>query len=233
MTTATDIINGALRLLQVKSPDVTLTASEANDGLEALNMMLDSWANENLMAYHVVKESFTLVPGQNPYTVGAGGHFDTERPQEIQSATITINGADFNVVPVDYDDWAAIRLKSLQTGYTEYLYLDNTYPIGNIYIYPVSSIASTLTLYSRKPFVQFANLTSPVNLPPGYARCMKYGLAIELGPEYQKTAGDDVKRLFVAAKAGIKRTNKRPITQQCDPALFAAGKQRFNIFRGS
>ena len=35
--TAQTIINGALRLLQVASTDVVITADEANDALEALN----------------------------------------------------------------------------------------------------------------------------------------------------------------------------------------------------
>ena len=35
--TAQTIINGALRLLQVASTDVTITADESNDAFEALN----------------------------------------------------------------------------------------------------------------------------------------------------------------------------------------------------
>ena len=52
-TTAQTIINGALRLLQVASSDVILTADESNDALEALNQMIDGWSNDSLMLYHV------------------------------------------------------------------------------------------------------------------------------------------------------------------------------------
>lgn len=233
MTTATDIINASLRLLQVKSADVVLTAEESNDALEALNMMLEGWSNESLMMYHMVEESFTLTPGQSVYTIGTGGNLDTDRPIDIEAATITVNGADWPVQTMAYDDWAAIRLKTLTTSFVEYLYLDNTYPLGQVNLYPVPSNAYSITLYSRKPFTQFASLMSPVDLPPGYARAMKYGLAIELAPEYQTTSGADVQQLFIAAKAGIKRSNHRAITSQIDPALLSANNRKYNIYRGN
>lgn len=232
-TTALDIINAALRLLQVKNDDVVLTASEANDALEALNMMIDGWSNESLMLSHITKESFVLTPNQVTYSLGLGGDFNTDRPVNIEAATITINGADFSVQQMAYDDWAAIRLKSLTTGYTEYFYVDETFPLSTVYLYPVSNIASTLTLYSRKPFTTFDNLTDELILPKGYARAMKYQLACELASEYQTTAGQDVQTLAMTARAGLKRTNKRSITQQVDPALMASGQPRFNIFRGT
>jgi hypothetical protein len=232
-TTALDIINASLRLLQVKNDDVVLTASEANDALEALNMMIDGWSNESLMLSHITKESFTLTPNQVSYSLGLGGDFNTDRPVSVEAATITINGADFPVQQMAFDDWSAIRLKSLATGYTEYFYVDETFPLSTVYLYPISTIASTLTLYSRKPFVGFANLTDQITLPPGYTRAMKYQLACEIASEYQTTAGQDVQTLAMTARAGLKRVNKRPITTQVDPALMASGQQRFNIYRGT
>lgn len=232
-TTATDIINGALRLLQVASSDAVLTASEANDALDALNLMVDSWSNESLMVSHMTKESFVVIPGHNPYTIGVGGDFDTERPVAIEGASFTINGIDYPIKLIAYDDWSAVRLKALSTIFPDYLYYDATFPMGAVYFHPIPISTSTITLYIRKPFTQFTGLTDALVFPPGYARLMKYGLAIEIAPEYQTTAGDDIKALFVAAKAGIKRTNKRPITSSIDPALFPPRSRRFNVYRGS
>ena len=84
-TTAQTIINGALRLLQVASTDVVLTADEANDALESLNQMIDGWSNESLMLYHVQLEQFTCVPGLNPHTIGLGGNFNTTVPAHIEA----------------------------------------------------------------------------------------------------------------------------------------------------
>jgi hypothetical protein len=100
-------------------------------------------------------------------------------------------------------------------------------------MYPVPSTASTINLYSRKPLTNFASLTDNLTLPPGYERALKYSLAVELAPEYQVSAGQDVIALAIAAKASLKRTNKRPLTLQIDPAaLTVSGKRRFNIYTG-
>jgi hypothetical protein len=183
----------------------------------------------------MVKEPFTLTAGQNSYTIGTGGDFNTARPIAIEGATLSINGADWPVQTMAYDDWAAVRLKTLTTGFVEYLYLDNNYPLGTVYLHPVPSalLTSTLTLYSRKAFTEFPNLTTSIDLPPGYVRAMKYQLALELAPEYQTSPDPSVISLAISSKAGIKRTNKRPVTSQIDPALLAGGNRRFNIYRGN
>lgn len=233
-TTALDIINGALRLLQVKSSDAALTAEEANDALDALNTMIDGWSTDSLMVYHATKESFILTPGKSVYTIGTGGNFNTTRPVDILQATLTVNGSDYGVTPVAYDDYAAIRLKTLSTTFVEQLYYDETYPLGNIYLYPVPNTASTLTLYSRKQLNQFDSLTTAFEFPNGYKRAMKYALALELAPEYQRDAGDDVRRTAVSAVAAIKRMNRRPVTMQPDSAIMTGSRRnRFNIYRGS
>ena len=234
MATALKIINGALRLLQVAADDVVLTDGEANDALEALNQMLDSWSNESLMLYHVTREQFTLTPGLNPHTIGPAGNLATDVPLNIEAATVTVGGVDYPIIPVDYDDYAVIKLKTLSNVYPEYLYFDKSNPVlGQIYLYPVPSTASTFNLYSRKALTQFSSLTDDIILPPGYERALKYCLAVDIAPEYQISAGQDVIALAVEAKAKLKRTNKRPLTLQIDPAALAvSGKRRFNIYTG-
>jgi len=233
-TTAQTIINGALRLLQVSSTDVVLTSDEANDALESLNQMIDGWSNESLMLYHVKLEQFTCIPAHNPHTIGVNGDFNTSVPIHIEAATVTVNGVDYPIIQIDYDDYAVIKLKTLQNVYPEYMYFDRNSPIlGNVYMYPVPSTASTINLYSRKALTQFSSLTDSIDLPVGYAKALKYSLAVELAPEYQVSAGADVIQLAIASKANLKRTNRRPLTLQIDPAALAvSGKRRFNIYTG-
>ena len=233
-TTAQTIINGALRLLQVASTDVTITADEANDALESLNQMIDGWSNESLMLYHVQLEQFTCTPGLNPHTIGVGGNFNTSVPIHIEASTVSVGGIDYPVIQIDYDDYAVIKLKTLQNTYPEYMYFDRNTPVlGNLYMYPVPSTASTINLYSRKQLTTFTSLTDTMQLPVGYVRALKYSLAVELAPEYQVSAGADVIQLAISAKANLKRTNRRPLTLQIDPAALAvSGKRRFNIYTG-
>lgn len=118
-------------------------------------------------------------------------------------------------------------------SYSSGVWGEQAYQVNNLYLYPVPSTASTLTLYSRKALLQFDSLTTDINFPKGYERALKYALAVELAPEYQVSAGQDVIALAIAAKASLKRTNKRPLTLQIDPgALTVSGKRRFNIYTG-
>jgi hypothetical protein len=234
ITTVNDIVNGALRLLQVKSPDVDLTADEATDALEALNFMIDGWSNESFVLYHVTKEDFQLVANQQVYTIGAGGNFNTSRPIAIEQATIKISTTDWPIASLAYDDWAMIRLKSLVANYAQYLYLDNTYPLGNVYFYPIPTLTAgvvpPITLYMRKPLDTFDRLTQELNLPKGYSRALKYNLAVELAPEYQTDPGAVVTKIALSSKADLKRTNNRATTLQLDPALFSTKQTRYNIY---
>jgi len=229
MATALSIINGALRLLMVKSSDVVLTADEASDGLEALNMMLGSWSNEQLMIYHETKESFTTTPNLNPHTIGAGGTFNTVRPITLDQATVVVGNADTPIYPLTYSAYADVMLKTLASTYPEYIYYEPDYPLGKIYLYPVPSVATSITLYSRKALTEFANLTDTVSLPVGYERALKFNLALELAPEYQASASNDVIDIARKSKKILKRVNQSIPTCQLE---VVGGNGRFNIYRG-
>jgi hypothetical protein len=186
------------------------------------------------MLYHVTKEDFQLVAGQQVYTIGNGGNFNTSRPIAIEQATIKITNTDWPIVSLAYDDWSAVRLKSLVANYAQYLYLDNTYPLGNVYFYPVPTLTAgvvpPITLYMRKPLDNFDRINQELNLPKGYARALKYNLAVELAPEYQTDPGSVVTKIAQTSKADLKRTNFRATTMQNDPALYSTKQTRYNIY---
>ena len=65
----------------------------------------------------VIREQFPLVSGQNPYTIGYGGDFNTSRPMKIIDAYLLLNNGSIPVsYPMQvlgYDDYNAVRLKTL------------------------------------------------------------------------------------------------------------------------
>jgi hypothetical protein len=229
-TTALDLINEALSVLQVKSDDVVLTSKESNDGLDALNELLEHLSLQTLMIYHVEKNTGTINSGVQVYTIGATGDITIPRPTEIDKLVITYNGLDYTMTELQYDDWAAIRLKTLNTVYPEFFYYDKTWPNGTLYVYPVPSQVMTLTIYGKSQLQTFPTLTTPINLPPGYKRMLKYGLAIDLAPTYQTSAGQDVINLYNGAKMALKNTNFIPTTRVTDLAGMQTG--RYNIYTG-
>lgn len=223
--TAQDILTSSLRLIGVLASGESLGANEATDGLNALNDMLDSWSTNNLLIPNKVKESFTVTGGKQTYTMGPSGtDFITSRPMWIENISVQqgsgANALDIPVEIVTEDQWAIIPMKQIQSAYPLYCYPEGTYPNETLNFYPVPSQSDTVVIYSAKALSQLTSLTTVLSLPPGYARAIRYSLALELAPEYGKAIRDDVSAKAAAAVADIKRVNHRPKYLRSDDALM-------------
>lgn len=70
MTTALDIIKGALRRINSYQSGETISTPDQNDCLETLNDLLDSWSTDEMYVYGSKEYILQWVPGQNQYTIG-------------------------------------------------------------------------------------------------------------------------------------------------------------------
>lgn len=70
MTTANELILGALRFINSYAPGESLDSADANDALETLNDLLDSWSTDEASVFATVENILTFVPGKYQYTVG-------------------------------------------------------------------------------------------------------------------------------------------------------------------
>lgn len=77
MTTASDLILGALRFINVYAPGESLAADDADDSLETLNDLLESWSTDQASIFCSVENVLTFTPNQYQYTIGnyAAGEF--------------------------------------------------------------------------------------------------------------------------------------------------------------
>lgn len=229
-TTAGDIVMGALRLLRVAAPDVTLPADDMANGLQSLNEMVAGWANEGLLIYQVVRESFVTTTGHNPHTWGTGGDFNSTRPSEVLAASLSIGSVDVPMQQISYDAYEAVRLKTLVT-YPQSYYIDNAWPVANVFIYPVPN-GSTVNFQSYKPLPWFDYPETVVDLPNGYSRALRYNLAVDLAPEWQLSAGEDILRIAAKSVAALKNMNYKPTIAKVDPLLVSIGRggPRYNPY---
>ncbi len=223
MATARDIVTGALRLLGVVSQGETPQAEEASEGLEALNQMIEGWSNDNLFLPSITEETFSLVVGQASYTMGSGGDFDTVAPLGIENAYIVSTPNPANDVKLDIltsREYSEIAIKSTQSTIPRGLYVEYTYPLARLTLYPVPSEAKTLKLFTMKPVSNFANLSTTINLPVGYNRALRFNLAQELAPEYGKEASPTVQTVASRSLATIKRKHTNPVYLKCDSGVL-------------
>lgn len=193
MTTARDLIHGAMRLIGVIRKGETPDGDEANDALEALNAMIASWSNESLISYARVRDTHTLTPSVGSYTIGTGATINTARPVQIISAYVSSGGVDYPVTLINDETYDQnISFKTVLSSIPQYLNYSNEYPNGTIRLWPVPSSAFVLHLLSEKPIAQFATLDTDVELPTGWERALRYSLALEISPEYAAEASPAV-----------------------------------------
>lgn len=222
MSTAQTIISGAMSALGALPSGDTPTTAENTDGLAALNRMLDTWRNEQLMVYAMRDESFSLVVGTKVYTIGPSGTgLVTTRPIEIEHAWILSGTISYDVDVIDNEQYDAIGYKDAQSTWPDRLNYTPDMPNGTITVYPVPTAVNTLHMRTRTPLTAFSATTDTVSLPPGWEEAMIYNLAIRLAPTFQKEPSATVVQLARETKAAVKIVNSR---------LIKGSRELSNIF---
>lgn len=217
MTTANTIIARALRLIGVFGAGESAGAQEAADGLEALNDMIAGWTAKRLLIYSVNQVTATLAIGTNSYTIGPAGVIATARPTSVERAFIRVSGVDYPLASLTRDQYMARITKSV-TSLPSGFYYDADLAAGTLYLWPAPALAYVLYFDAVQPFTAFAALTSDAQFPPEYDRLLKYGLAVEIAPEYGKTVSPDVREAFMDSMRSIKNNNS-----SVTPARFDIG----------
>lgn len=69
----------------------------------------------------------------------------------------------------------------------------------------------------------FAATTDEVDLPPGYARALRYNLAVELADDYGVAVPPTVGGNAADSKTILKRTEFEPTYLESDPAILTPG----------
>jgi hypothetical protein len=73
--------------------------------------------------------------------------------------------------------------------------------------WPYPSEAMTVMLWSNKLVKSFPDLTTAIDLPPGYERALVFSLAEEIAPEYEVTPSAMVVSKAMQGRKNIKRIN--------------------------
>jgi len=205
-------------------------------------MMLDAWSIDRLMIFTVAIQDFPLVAGQQVYTMGTGGNFNTSRPPKIERMSIVLLSNPTNPLELSMlyttseAEWQAILLKATQTTFPQMCYDDGANPLRSLSVWPVPREVNNLRIYSWQALSQFADLATSYNFPPGYMEAMRYNLALRLSPEFGGNLPEAVGPLAQQALGRIKSSNVPLVKLKCDDVVAggsAAGanyrQELFNI----
>lgn len=156
-----------------------------------------------------------------------------QRPLQLTMAFVRVpqegvNGLDFPVQILDVTAYENIGLKGLQGPWPQYLYYQPTFPNANITVWPIPGTGE-MHLFAAMQLAQFYSLSEEVELPPGYAAALRWGLAEQLIPFYPATGSASEVRALVPqyasdARAWLKRTNMLPTPQMGFPNILLQNK---------
>ncbi len=231
--TAISLIESAMRLINVSASGETISGAEANDALDVLNDMIDSWNIERLMIFTIQRQTFSLTAGQQVYTLGTGGDFNVPRPVRIERMGIInlSNPAQPLELPLEYltdTQWAQIPVKNISSALPLKVWDDQNYPLRNLSYWCVPSVAVDTAIYAWAQLTGFADLTTEYVFPPGYPKALRYHLACDLAPEYGREIPTAVAVQANLAKAAIKSFNIPIIDLRCDPAVVNPSARIYN-----
>ncbi|MGH9404405.1 MAG: hypothetical protein ACRD3D_01055 [Terriglobia bacterium] len=229
------LINSALRLVGATASGEGPTGDESKDSLAALNDMLDSWNTQRLAIYTVVRNVFSLVSGKGSYTYGTGGDFDAPRPPRIVRASLVINSnpsqpLELPIPLLTLGQWQSEPVKDVQSSFPLEVYDDQGFPFRTLAYWPIPVQAGNqAALYAWQALPQFADLTTDYEFPPGYARALRFNLAVDLAPEFGVQQVNPVVMKGAAdSLAVVKVMNIRTEPMLCDAALLTRGGGIYN-----
>ena len=234
-TTAADQINGALRLIGMLAEAETPSAATAQDSLNALNQMIDSWNTERLSVFSTQDQVFTWTPNQIHRTLGPTGNFVGNRPILLDDSTYfkdPTNGISFGIKIINQQQYDGIAVKTVTSTYPQVMWINMDYPNIDMYVYPVPTKALEWHFISVTELDQPASLSTSLTFPPGYLRAFKYNLACEIANEFGIEPPPNVARIAMTSKRNLKRINN-PDDIMSLPYSIVGTRQRFNIFAGN
>lgn len=232
MATARDQIHGALRLLGVIAEGETPSAETDQDGLLALNQMIDSWNAERLSIFSTQDQVFTWPANQTTRTIGPTGNFVGNRPVLVDDATYfrdASTNVSYGIKLINQQQYNGIAVKTVTSTYPQVMFVNMTFPDVELTVYPVPTRNLEFHFVSVEELTQPANLSTVLAFPPGYLRAFRYNLACELAPEFGVEPSAQVSRIAMTSKRNIKRINT-PGELMALPYPLVANRGRFNIF---
>lgn len=252
MTTIRQLISGSLRLLNVIQQNEVATNDDMTISLKALDQMLDSWSADKLSVYLIKQYYFPLVVNKKEYTLGPGGDWDLTRPMQVEKMTVSYGGSlTFNNVTNLYQlvqqpnildvpmelltdgQYSAIPVKNQPATYPVKAYDNGNYPLRTISVWPVPTTVQPVTLWLWQPLTTYDSLDNELSFPRGYARALRFNLAMELSSEFGKTLTPDIVKIANDSYGYIKRLNNRTPVLISDVALTGGRPSVYNYGLGT
>lgn len=257
LTTVRTVLEIALRDAGIVGLGQQPSANDINECFLRFKWMLDLWQTKRWMSWHLVDMS-VVSTGAQYYTIGVNGDialngdflFPDFHPQDFFTGTelwksrpLQIEFAFarlFSNTPAlatdyplrrlpSYEDYAAIRLKSLTSFPTHYFY-DPVAGIGKIFFWPIPPAAQfEMHVLVRNPLYMMDSPDDTIRFPYEYIPAIELNLAKWMRMSRKFPPDPQLDSMAKAALNAI-RVNNTQIQTLKMPAGLARGSRRYNIF---
>lgn len=220
--TLRDIITASLRLISATDPNQTLDGQSVQDALYTAIEILDSWNVDGGMIYSQTIGTFPVLEQKQTYTIGPDlspafpvpDFIVPARPQNLIYAAFQPTGVspviELPLKIINSVEWAQIVSKNVGSGIPTQIYLDQTFPIGNLNVWnePNQGGNFVLQYWNQLPsFDMTLDTVFTTKFPPGYMRLLRYEIAMNIAPEYGKSMPPDVASVLSEIKRNINNNN--------------------------
>ncbi len=223
------LVKAALRLVNAySSPDEALP-EQMEDATEACNLMMKSWQIEGFLWLKKFA-LLTLVPGQATYLFGndstgtpsadacvyQGTSTKIDRPTRITLASYrNASGFDRPLLPLSREDYMRLTNKIALAPSNQFYYDPQLYQ-GALTLWPVPSTADSVFFSCDRGIYDLVNDTDTYDIPQEWLRICKWGLAVEIGPEYAVPSGQMqmIETRYEAMKAALLAYNREMVDTQ-------------------
>ncbi len=239
--TGLSVVTDAYLMAGVIGQGQTLNAADTNLGFRRLNGMVAGWGTKRWLVWDLLSIGKLSDGRTAPYTVGQGQDYSVaRRPDRIENAFVrqlTQNQG----LPVDTPlrvvqareqyDLATLKLKFV--SYPSLVFLDSSWPTGNLYIYPWPTASLYQIFISMKNvFPVFEPTTLMSQIPDQYLECMKLNLARRIRQNYGKGMKPDPELNAQAKDAlnTVKNSNIQVPELNMPIGLPGSGNKIYNIY---
>ncbi len=240
MTTIRTIITQALRSIASISQNASPTDEDISICLAAFNTMIDSLSTRILNIHTIRPSRYLIEAGKSEYRLGpefdsqgqpTGADWITPRPMRVENAVLmvyaTVSGTPpqqtigetsstlfYNLELINFQQYADITVRRLQTTWPTSVYDDRGYPVRTLTLWPVPQQDLAIELWLWEPLATYDSLDDPLNLPPGYARYFTLMLAREVCPDFQAVWTPTLQARLEEAEAAVKSLNQQTTFSQ-------------------
>jgi len=158
----------------------------------------------------------------------AGYNWAVPRPTRVERISIKFNENtsspyEIPIQIMDLEHWQNIPVKNVASTYPLGCYNDESFPYMNLNFWPVPAGPANCVVYAWDPLSQLTSLTQQVELPPGYNSALKFNLAVELAPYFEREPSPTIAKRAMQTKHNLANINQQTPELHFDPMFTGRG----------